>query len=410
MARFVGNVTAASGQIAMAAVVATCLAGLLAAQDVAPPTGYGLPTGGGRSPSLEQSYSGFEQPGYLARRFQERHRGEAGGCDEACMRELRRCCGDGCCPGWDTYAVFDVLFLQRNNAIGNRPLVYNIATLEPVPVMTTQDLQPATATGTRLLFGRLVTDRWGWEVGYTGIYGMFGDAVVTDPDNLQLPPDLSTVVSTFGDADRIRGTYWSTLNMAEFNFFRYRCCRECKPTHFNCTNCQPNCHCINLLAGFVWAGLDEQSALTADCCDLTETSVYSVRTATNYFGPQIGMRGRREWCRWAVEGWWKTALCGTSAMQAQAPIYDPITELQERGENRSTALGVGFIGSLNATLIYRLTVVWGVRAGYNMYWLTDAAFAPTQWDFSTASNAGTTINDNGTLFLHGASLGVEARW
>jgi hypothetical protein len=54
--------------------------------------------------------------------------------------------------------------------------------------------------------------------------------------------------------------------------------------------------------------------------------------------------------------------------------------------------------------------VWGLRAGYNVYWLTNAAFAPSQWDFSTASTAGTGINDNGTLFLHGANLGVEARW
>ena len=392
MERFGGILTAAWRQVAWAVVVAACFARPLAAQEIVPPTGQGYPTGG-HSPSLEQTYHGFGWPAHGCR-------------DDECVRELRRCCGD-CCPGWDTYAVFDVLFLQRNNAVGNRPLVY---TDRLEPVMTTQDLQPATATGTRLLFGRLVTDRWGWEVGYTGIYGMFGDAVVTGPGNLQLPPDLSTVVSPFGDADQVRGTYWSTLNMAEFNLFRYRCCREYRPTRLACTNCQPNCHCINLLAGFVWAGLNEQSALTADCCDFTETSVYSVRTATNYFGPQIGMRGRREWCRWAVEGWWKTALCGTSALQAQAPIYDPVTELYERGENRSSGLGVGFIGSLNATLIYRLTDVWGIRAGYNMYWLTNAAFAPTQWDFSTASNAGTTLNDNGTLFLHGASLGVEARW
>lgn len=405
MDRFRENMTAAWRQFATAVVVAACFAECLAAQEIGPLAGKDYPTGQ-PSRSLEQSYFPRGEPGFLTRGFWGRQCCEANCPDAECMRELQRCCGD-CCPGWDTYAVFDVLFLQRNNAIGNRPLVYDDRLQ---PVMTTQDLQPATATGTRLLFGQLVTDRWGWEVGYTGIYGMFGDAVVTGPGNLQLPPDLSTVVEPFGDADQVRGTYWSTLNMAEFNLFRYRCCRECGPTRLACTNCQPNCHCINLLAGFVWAGLNEQSALTADCCDFTETSVYSVRTATNYFGPQIGMRGRREWCRWAVEGWWKTALCGTSSLQAQAPIYDPVTQLEERGENRSTGAGVGFIGSLNGTLIYRLTDIWGIRAGYNMYWLTNAAFAPTQWDFSTASNAGTTINDNGTLFLHGANLGVEARW
>jgi hypothetical protein len=82
----------------------------------------------------------------------------------------------------------------------------------------------------------------------------------------------------------------------------------------------------------------------------------------------------------------------------------------ERPAVSSSATGVGFIGSINATLIYRLTETWGLRAGYNLYWLTNAALAPSQWDFATAAGAGTAINDNGGLFLHGANLGVEARW
>lgn len=380
MTRIKGNLTHTCGRAWIAVFVLGCLAQPLAAREIAMPTGI----------------QGEEAPDVRNRLRQ----------DDACMAEMRRCCGD-CCPAWDTYAIFDVLFLQRNNAIGDRPLVF---TDLGAPVMTTQDLQPGIGTGTRVFFGRLFTDAWGWEIGYTGIYGMFGDALATGPSNLQLPPDLNSVVTPFSDADRIRGTYLSTLNMAEFNFFRYDCCRECGPTRLPCTNCKPNCHCINWMAGFIWAGLNEQSNLTGECCTPPETSVYSVQSTTNYFGPQIGMRGRREWCRWAVEGWWKTALCGTSAMQSQAPIFDPLTGLEERGANRASDMGVGFIGSLNATLIYRLTQVWGLRAGYNLYWLTNAAFAPTQWDFSTVSTAGTAINDNGTLFLHGANLGVEARW
>ena len=373
-----------------------CLADPTVGQEGGPPSGYG--------------YLAPDDTGFLARRFREwQHRDDVTPDDE-CMREIRRRCGDCCCPGWDTYAIFDVLFLQRNNSIGNRPLVYAGAADPANVVMSTQDLQPGIGTGTRVFFGRLLTDAWGWEIGYTGIYGMFGDAFVTGPDNLNLAGDLATVVTPFNNADQFRATYWSSLNMTEVNLFRYRCCRECRPTRLACTNCEPSCHCINWLGGFIWAGLDEQSALTGQCCTPPETSVYAVQTTTNYYGAQIGMRGRREWCRWAVEGWWKTALCGTSATQLQRPIYDPITGLNEPREGGSTTAGVGFIGSINATLIYRLTDVWGLRAGYNLYWLTNAAFAPTQWDFSTASTAGTAINDNGTLFLHGANLGLEARW
>ena len=83
------------------------------------------------------------------------------------------------------------------------------------------------------------------------------------------------------------------------------------------------------------------------------------------------MRGRREWRRWAVEGWWKTALCGTNAYQSADPIVGTISG-QDRPAVSANATGVGFIGGLNGTLIYRLTDRWGLRAGYNLYWLTGA--------------------------------------
>ena len=325
--------------------------------------------------------------------------------DDACMQELRRCCC--CCPNWTHYVIFDLLFLQRNNQAGNQPLVYNSDT--NTPVMTAQDLQPSVGMGFRTFYGELVTDQYGWEVGYTGIYGMFGQSTVAGPSNLELPPPLGLAVNNFNDADQVRATYASTLNIAEFNVFCYDCCQECGPNWCGLTRCRPNCHCVNWLAGFVWAGLDEQASLTALCCDPPEPASYNVRTSTNYFGPQIGMRGRREWCRWAVEGWWKTALCGTSGYQAADPIAGTVSKT-ERPSVSARDSGVGFIGQLNGTLIYRLTNHWGLRAGYNIYWLTSAALAPSQWDFNTAAGAGTGINDNGGLFLHGANLGTEYRW
>lgn len=315
--------------------------------------------------------------------------------DEACMSELRRCC---CCPSWDHYAIFDVLFMQRNNQAGNQPLAINTDT--GLPVLSVQDIQASVAPGVRLFYGRLLTEHVGWEVGYTGIYGMFGDTTVFGDDNITFPDPIGT---SFNPGDQVRATYFSTLNMAEVNFFYYDCCEECGPW------CRRSCHCWRFLAGFVWAGLDEQSSLTALCCDPPEPSTYSVRTSTNYFGPQIGQWGRREWCRWAVEGWWKAAVCGTSAYQAQDPIISALSG-EVRPAQSSRDSGVGFIGGLNGTVIYRLTDVWGIRGGYNCYWLTGAALAPRQYDFGTLANSGSGINDNGGLFLHGVNLGVEARW
>jgi hypothetical protein len=318
--------------------------------------------------------------------------------DDACTEALRCLC----CPDWRHYAIFDVLFLQRSNQTGNRPLVFDADTGDTA--IGTQALQPSIGTGVRLFYGQLATDTWGWELGYTGLYGMFGQATATGADNLEMAVPLGLVVNNFQDADSARATYWSGLNMAEFNLFRYDCCSECGP------HCRQSCHCVNWLAGFVWAGLDEQAGITMVCCDdPPEPASYNVRTNSNWYGAQVGMRGRREWERWAVEGWWKTALCGTSGYQAADPIVGTISEFERPAESARTS-GVGFIGSLNATAVYRLTDTWGLRAGYNLYWLTSATLAPSQWDFNIDEGAGTGINDNGTLFLHGANLGLEARW
>lgn len=321
---------------------------------------------------------------------------------EACIRELRRCC----CPSWTHYVIFDALFLQRTNQSGDQPLVIDGS---GAPLITAQSLQPSIGTGLRLFYGSLITDSIGWEIGYLGIYGMFGQAAAVDAANHNAPGPLGLAVNNFNDADTARATYWSGLGMAEVNVFRYDCCAECGPTGCPLTSCRPSCHCVDWLAGFVWAGLDERASLTFTCCDPPEPAGYTIRTTTNYFGAQIGMRGRREWRRWAVEGFWKTALCGTSATQAADPIVGEISGLERDAVSASRA-GVGFIGNLNATLIYRLTERWGLRAGYNAIWLTNAALAPSQFDFNTAVGAGTGLNADGVVFLHGANLGLERRW
>jgi hypothetical protein len=78
--------------------------------------------------------------------------------DDACMQELRRCC---CCPNWTHYAIFDLLFLQRNNQAGNQPLVVSDS---GSPLMSVQSLQPSTAMGVRVFYGELFTDTYGQQL------------------------------------------------------------------------------------------------------------------------------------------------------------------------------------------------------------------------------------------------------
>jgi len=318
-----------------------------------------------------------------------------------------------CCPDWQRYAIFDVLFLQRDNATNGAVIALQDVGGQLQPLFTTQSLQAATAPGVRLFYGELGPDDIGWEVGYVGVYGIFGSADRTGPDNLSVPGNLGQTVTGWSSADEIRPTYASSLNMAEFNLFTYCCETECpeETILWSHLNCGRSCVCTNWLFGLRWAGLDEQADLNVRCCDGDPFTAYSVRISSQFIGPQVGVRSRRQWDNWAIEGWAKAMLAGTILSSSADPITSSLAPGVIFRESRNLSRGgVGFIGDLNLSLVRRLTETWWLRAGYNLIWLSGAALAPDQWDFTDTPTSGTTLVGGGGLFLHGANLGIEARW
>jgi hypothetical protein len=307
------------------------------------------------------------------------------------------------------YAIADVLFLQRDNQSTDQLLAASAGNA----VLTTGQVQFPTQPALRLFYGSVNDCDAGWEIGYLGAWNMFGSRTAGGPDDLQTPDPLALLVPDFNGRATARATYASTLNSAEVNVFsRTDDGGYCRGAAQPWRRCDGYCRgTFDWLAGFRWAGLDESAGLTLTGGSSPLPGVYALRSSTNLFGAQLGGRGRVEWERWALEGWAKAALCGSAMTQSQDPIVDaavpdpPIRPTQSAAEG-----GVGFIGDINATLVYRLTDTWGLRAGYNLIWLSGVALAPNQFDFGAASTSGSGLNGGAGLFLHGASLGLEARW
>lgn len=313
-------------------------------------------------------------------------------------------CVDQCIPlppiddAFGPYALFDVLGLQRNNGAAQRPLVNDA--VAGVPVLSSGDLAATMGVGTRLFVGTRSYDCWGCEAGYCGVYGMTAINEVFGNGNLAIAGPLSQQVLPFSDADTVRTTWVSSINSAEFNAF----CSRVAGTSF-----------VDFLGGFRYLSLEERATMAFTFAQTPgagpQTSEYTAQTSNNLFGGQIGVRARRSWSLWAVEGWAKAGAFGNVEGQSQAPIVDPTGVITVvRPARSSLASEVAFVGDLNATLVYRLTPVWGVRFGYNLIWVDGVALAPNQWDFSTNANAGTTLAGGGEVFLHGANVGLEARW
>ena len=328
-----------------------------------------------------------------------------------CNKQCRQCCRCDCSRcgcDYDTYLLVDFLFFKRDNATNNATLAEAAGT----PVLTTRSTNPGTAPGIRLFGGRLRKNGIGWEFGYTGVFGMFGERTVRDPSTLKVPDPLGAQAG-WDNLDAIRSSYTSSLNMCEVNLFTSETTvkggpRSPFPWHRVHGTFE---HEFQWLGGFRWAGFNDVANLYPDASVISGNNdgTYTITTNSQMLGPQIGFKTKRRWNNWSIEGWTKATLAGTFLNADSAPIFtqaSPVVPYRPQASARD--VGVGFIGDMNYSIVRRLNRKWSLRAGYNLIWVSGVALAPNQFDFSL--NQTITLAGAGNVFLHGANLGLEAQW
>jgi hypothetical protein len=303
-------------------------------------------------------------------------------------------------PNWSRYAYAEALIMGRDNQSFNRPLL--VDDLGTTTLLTTQDLQFPFGGGVRAFYGEVGCDCRGWEIGYFGLYNQVATATMTEAaagTKLYLPGALGPQLDPSG-ADSATFTYRSTINNVEANVFH----------HFLRWNPYREAWLeVDWLTGFRYVNVDETANLGLICCGGEEAPFYRVGTTNNMFGAQVGGRARWNWQRWAIESWGKAAILGNAQRQFQDPVISAQGDLLREARS-TTGVAPGMIADLNVSTIYRLTDVWGIRAGYNLIWLGGVALAPNQFDFNAATASSTLLQPNGSIFLMGANLGLEARW
>ncbi len=324
----------------------------------------------------------------------------ADACQSACLDER-------------SYAVFDALFLQRNNATVKQPLIVD-QDAPGVPLISTGDLTSTIGTGARLLYGNYGADDLGWEVGYLGVYGMNATKQVTSAGNgLESASPLFAQRAGFRNGSVSTATGSTQLHSIECNLVLHE-----YDGGFNRRSGRPWQRCdgydgghVDWLAGFRWADVEDSALLALRSTNPTPQSTYGVTSSSNLFAGQVGIRGRMAFERWATEGWMKIGIAGTLLSQSQT-MTDAFSNVPLRSARSGDATGMGMIAEMNWSAIYRIDDVWGFRVGYNLVSLTGLALAPDQWVFSPSDAAavGTAVHGTGSLFLAGGSLGLEARW
>jgi hypothetical protein len=322
------------------------------------------------------------------------------------------------------YGYAEMLFLERSNCSFDQAILVETIDANPGDTLfSTSDLDFDYEPALRVVLGRRLHNGWAIEGGYFGLWDASTAEFYTPPDGVDVAfPDGLVASNVFGDPDRIWTDYSSSLHGGELNLVCCRgCCSTCESgkgkddSKGDCGACCLHCRTFEWFVGFRYLNLREHLRIygereqqTGDGTFAVESGVYDIRTSNNLFGPQLGARVRR-WGRrlgWEMAG--RAGIFGSDAQQEQYLIdYDqyairPLTSAA-RGQ-------VAFVGDLNFTGIYRLNDVWNLRAGYNLMWISGVALAPDQLDFDATLPSGDQIASDGSVFLHGVSFGVEARW
>lgn len=319
----------------------------------------------------------------------------------------------GYVPDERSYAVFDALFLQRDNAAIERPLVVNTAT-QDTSAISAGDPASTIGTGARLLYGNYGEDDLGWEAGYLGLWNMRSDRQATSATGSLVANNVAFGEQTGMSGSDARTTDSATINSVELNAVWHR-----YDGGYNRRSGRPAQRCegydggsLDWLGGFRWVNLEDAAVLAVTPSNAPQASTYSARTSSNLFAGQVGVRGRMAFERWAVEGFTKIGIAGTSLSQSQS-LFDALQPSSPLRTPRSGSdVGMGMVADMNLSAVYRIDDVWGLRIGYNLLWITGVALAPDQWNFSTsqAASVGSGVSGTGSMFLSGGNLGLEARW
>jgi len=333
-----------------------------------------------------------------------------------------------CDPCPRAYGYVEGLFLARDNASQDQSVIVTLdldGNIEQTFLATSNldfDLDPAV----RVVAGRRLGCGWVLEGAYLGLFESASSAFIEAPDqetDLTFPLELGLVSNVFSDMGEARLDFSSALHSAELNLVRCRGCREpCgkgqgDPCQTAAGGCQRSWGTVEWLAGFRYLRLQETFNIDAERQQTTpgptgtESGNYNVRTHNDLYGAHVGARVRR----WGPTlGWEAAGKAGIFANGAQQEQY--VSDWASGGSyplrhlTSAASAQVAFVGELTLTGIYRLTDVWNLRAGYNLIWIAGVALAPDQLDFSYTPTSGRQLDSTGTVFLHGVSGGLEARW
>jgi hypothetical protein len=293
---------------------------------------------------------------------------------------FQRLCGDA----WPRWVVqIDALMLWQGN-IASRPLFVNGAGFT---ALDANQAQTPMSAGPRVGLFYFINETHAIEGNYFNVRPFDGEATA-------LPGQALTARSLAGFSltglDGAQVFTNGAIQSAELNWRR----RECW--------CP-----VTWLAGFRWVEWNQQMRITEHAGG--PIGSFFSETGNDLYGGQGGM----ELGLWnaggpfTVNGIGKAGAFYNNAYQRTSYTDPAFTSAAAASVDR-----IAFFGELGVNGNLRLTDSLSWRLGYSLFWLSGVAIPANQ--LSTTNLAAVpptaTINTNGSVLLHGATTGLEARW
>ena len=313
------------------------------------------------------------------------HGGTADACPDVCLT-------DTCCPKWE--AQVDALFLWQGN-IPSRPLYVGTAT--GVTALDANQLYAPAAIAPRYALTYHRDDCRAIEVNYFQVWG-FNAQQAVGPTIDGVGEGVFTANNLVGpDYDRVasaRATSSANIQSLEVNLRR------------------TDGGMIEWISGFRWLEWGQNLNITDNTVENNVSSgddLVDINTLNSLYGWQLGgdmmLWNAGRWLR--VNGIAKAGIYynhQASQNTFYTDYFDPDVNVASANDT------VSFVGEtgINASLALTNWLSW--RAGYTCFWLGGVATPARQLGLTSIDTNTTSINTNGSVFLHGVNTGLEARW
>ena len=358
---------------------------------------------------------------------------------EDCSSNIQNSCG--CCSRW--FGGVYGLYMTRDHGDEYLLSCDDGATAR---LLTTHDADMDWAGGAEVRFGRTICGgAYAWEVVYWGLYpdgdGSEANVLWNDPritnqlgthlslDNLDRGDGLGSVDTLVTGAERHMVRRDFEFHNVEINFINLGTC-GCA-CYGSCGGCDSGCGCgprynLSTSAGVRFMKLDESMQFASDAVDtsfgtdLANENYYDVETQNFLVGVQLGSRGDVQWTdSFSTFAGINFGLYGNHIRQEQR-VYNGLGQVASvnNGIYDGTAYDiveskadVAFLGEARIGVAYQLSNSWQLTAGYRAVARTGVALATEQIpvNFHDMDEA-RRINSNGSMILHGAFFGAEAKF